>query len=288
MLYDRKYMQSPQAILERSVCDIIIILLITIFLIDSLVNLFLYPSPLKELLSFSWSRFSSGSLWTMITYGFLHEGPFHLLFNLLGIHFICRPIEHLLGSRKFIHFIIACLICGIIAWVPFNLESSRFIIGVSALVLGALCFFCLEKPNNPITLLLFFVLPVSLKPRWILYGTLGLELYGFVNSELHGAGGIAHSAHLGGMFCGLIFHLTTNGLIQFPFKFVSTPKFQNPLKNSKQSNFLKTNYRVNFGSSSSIREETDRILDKINSKGFGALTPREKETLEKAKKMLDS
>ena len=36
-----------------------------------------------------------------------------------------------------------------------------------------------------------------------------------------------------------------------------------------------------------LGEETDRILDKINSKGFGSLTIEEKETLEKAKKLLD-
>ena len=47
----------------------------------------------------------------------------------------------------------------------------------------------------------------------------------------------------------------------------------------------KTNYRVNFGDSS-LKAETDRILDKINDKGFGSLTVAEKETLEKAKKVV--
>ena len=51
--------------------------------------------------------------------------------------------------------------------------------------------------------------------------------------------------------------------------------------------FKKTKkFRVNFGESPSIKEETDRILDKINEKGFGSLTDSEKETLEKAKKLL--
>ena len=65
-----------------------------------------------------------------------------------------------------------------------------------------------------------------------------------------------------------------------PFKF--TFKHSNEQSLSKMSS--KTNYRVNFGDSS-LKAETDRILDKINDKGFGSLTVAEKETLEKAKKL---
>ena len=73
-----------------------------------------------------------------------------------------------------------------------------------------------------------------------------------------------------------------------PIKFTFLPaSSQNHNKSTKSLN-RKTNYKVNFGMSSSIKNETDRILDKINEKGFGSLTIAEKETLEKAKKLLDS
>ena len=119
-------------------------------------------------------------------------------------------------------------------------------------------------------------------------GTLGLEIYGFVNSEILGNGMIAHSAHLGGMACGAITYLIVQGKFVFPFRFT----FNRSVKGSSQSGhnqhlFKKTKkFRVNFGESASIKEETDRILDKINEKGFGSLTDSEKETLEKAKKLL--
>jgi hypothetical protein len=60
---------------------------------------------------------------------------------------------------------------------------------------------------------------------------------------------------------------------------------------------VKPRYRVNVGKprkaspapsskSPDLREEVDRILDKINSSGFGSLTNAEKETLNQARELL--
>jgi len=60
-------------------------------------------------------------------------------------------------------------------------------------------------------------------------------------------------------------------------------------KGSKSPKFAtkqKNKYTVNFDSHQSIQQEVDRILDKINSEGFGALNQREKSILEKAKNFL--
>ena len=48
-----------------------------------------------------------------------------------------------------------------------------------------------------------------------------------------------------------------------------------------------SNYTVNFSNRESIQEEVDRILDKINDEGFGALTEEEKSTLDRAKHILN-
>jgi hypothetical protein len=43
---------------------------------------------------------------------------------------------------------------------------------------------------------------------------------------------------------------------------------------------------VNLSNRDDLRAEVDRILDKINSQGFGALTEEEKRKLDEAKDML--
>ena len=288
MLYDRTYMQSPRELFKRSFCDQLIIYLISCFVLQAVLSLFFGAQFINELIGFGYNNLIKGYLWTFISYASAHDSPLHLILNLLGIHFIGRPVEEFIGNRKFKYLVLSSVLFGSIIWVFFNNSGYQYLVGSSAIVLACLCTFCLLQPNHPITLLLFFILPVRIKPKWVLLGTLGLEIYGFVNSEILGNGMIAHSAHLGGMACGAVIYLVVQGKLVFPFRFT----FDRSLKGSSQSGhnhnlFKKTKkFRVNFGESVSIKEETDRILDKINEKGFGSLTDSEKETLEKAKKLL--
>lgn len=284
MLYDRVYMKSPRNIFNRSFCDQLIVILVSSFLLQTLLGLIFGFSVINKTLAFGVSNLSDFYLWTVFTYGFVHDGPLHLIVNLLGIHFIGRPVEDSLGSHRFKIFCLFSLLFGLIAWIPFNYSPQNYIVGASSVVLATLCFFCLSRPNQPITLLILFILPVTIKPKWVLWGTLGLELYSFLMFEIKGSGAIAHSAHLGGMFFGLVFYLhyieKLKIPIRFKFTFLAKPTLPGMPENKA------SRYRVNFGSSDSIKAETDRILDKINAKGFGSLSQQEKETLEKAKKLL--
>ncbi len=284
MLYDRSYMKTPKEVFARSFTDSLIFSLIGFFLVHAIASLISDAKFINNFFAFSLDNFISGFIWTPFTYALLHDGPFHLIVNLLGLHFIGRPVETILGKSKYKLFCLSSVLLGLLVWTPFN-AHDQYIVGSSAIVLSALCFFCLNRPNEPITLLLFFILPAKIKPKWVLLGTLLLEIYGFFTVELYGFGAIAHSAHLGGMFCGLLFFLFHTGRFYFPFRIRFTKQAQ-PNRTHLQKSY-NSKYRVNFGSTDSIKKETDRILDKINSMGFGSLTTDEKETLEKAKKLLD-
>jgi hypothetical protein len=45
-------------------------------------------------------------------------------------------------------------------------------------------------------------------------------------------------------------------------------------------------YRINLSERESLKAEVDRILDKINTSGFGSLTAEEKRTLDAARTIL--
>ena len=288
MLYDRTYMQSPRELFKRSFCDQLIIYLISCFVLQAVLSLFFGAQVINDLMGFGYNNLMKGYLWTFITYASVHDGPVHLILNLLGIHFIGRPVEKFIGNRNFKYLVLSSIFLGAITWITFNSYGNQYLVGSSAIVLASLCTFCLFQPNYPITLLLFFILPVRIKPKWVLLGTFGLEIYGFVNSEIFGDGMIAHSAHLGGMACGAVTYLIVQGKLVFPFRFKFTRSGIGSSQPGHNRHLFKKakKFRVNFGESASIKEETDRILDKINEKGFGSLTDSEKETLEKAKKLL--
>ncbi len=280
-------MRGPRYDFRGSICDFLIILLIVCFIFQCLAVLTFGEVVILETTSLSYKSLASGYLWSLISYGLVHEGVFHLLFNILGLHFIGRIVSHSMSRNKFILFTVFSLLAGGLAWLLVNSSHSiNGLIGFSAAVLSYLTFYCMLRPHQPITLLLLFVLPVTLRPRFILLATLGLETYGLIFAELTSTGSIAHSAHLGGMLCGLILFVITEKKYLFPLRFrfgSNSTMSHSPQPNSSSS---ARKFKVNFTQESNIQQEIDRILDKINDQGFGSLTPAEKASLEKAKKIL--
>lgn len=295
MLYDRTYMKKPFANGFNSVIDKILLLLITCFVVQLLFEL-ISNSPHGRGIHFELFGFSSlfatnGYLWTPISYVFLHEGPFLLIMNLIGIHFICRSVERDLGTQNFYWLCALSAIFGSLCWLAINFTGTKPLAGFSTIVMASITFFCFTHPERPITLLLFFVLPISIKPKFLLLGLLGLELFGFVFWELRANQTINCSAHLGGMLSGaFVFRFLQSGK-QFPKIVFSGSRrkktsFKSKVFAPKRSS-AKASYAVDLSDQQSMQEEVDRILDKINENGFGALTQDEKNILEKAKGLLN-
>ena len=288
-------MQKSFSINSRSVVDILIIVLLCCFIINSIIGLFsnnLFTFFL-DYLYFSSTALSEFLIWTPVTYACFHDGPFHLILNVLGFYFIGKNVEVMMGKVNFCYLLALGSILGSLFWLVFN-SGGEYLVGSSAVVMACLSFYCLKQPDHPITLLLFFILPCKLKPRWILIGVLMIEMYGFLFSEINASSAIAHSAHLGGLSAGALVFLFLRSGREFPhFVLNITPsnKISKSIKavyKDSKINVDKNTYRVNFSNSAELQREVDRILDKINESGFGALTQDEKLTLDKAKGLLRS
>lgn len=232
----------------------------------------------------------TGKVWTLLTYGFLHDprNLLHILANVLAIYFLGRELIPLLGTRRFVGVYLATVVTGGLLWLATNWQAQGLVFGASAAACGLLIIYAGFFPHRPITFLLFFILPVTLKPKHIAITLLLLDLAGFAFYEVLGAAspfGVAHSAHLGGMLAGWVY-----------FRYVHDRAW----RLTWPSRRAKTNPRtaaMDFPADESddgdlppstrdLRAEVDRILDKINSEGFGALTPEEKRLLDSAKDLL--
>jgi len=279
----------------NSIIDRILILLIACFVFQLLVELAAGLPHGKGIhfktFALSSHFFSSGYLWTILSYPFLNQGPFLLLMNLIGIHFICRAVEQELGKRNFLWLCALSTFSGGFLWLGLNYQAEQQLCGFTPILMASLTYFCFSNPDRPITLLLFFVLPISIKPRYLLLSLLGIELFGFVFWELRGNLTVNCSAHLGGMLSGaFVFRYLLSGK-EFPkFVFVNSRSKKSSgitkLFRKKQS-VKNPSYAVDFSDQQDLQEEVDRILDKINENGFGALTQEEKNILEKAKGLLN-
>jgi membrane associated rhomboid family serine protease len=236
-----------------------------------------------------------GRVWTLVTYVLLHGGLLHLLFNCLGIFFLGREVVPLLGHARFIQFYLGSAAFGALVWLAFHAWSGAApLVGASACIAAMFILFACVYPEREITFLLFFVLPVTVKPKYLAWALLGFDLLGLLASELPGSQfdtGIAHSAHLGGMLAGWLYfrvvyarhgfdRVSGTSLLRLPawLKRGPSPAAAAPTPPAEAAS--------RPPGTVDLRAEVDRILDKINSHGFGALTADEKRLLDEAKDLL--
>lgn len=136
--------------------------------------------------------------WQLVSYGFLHGSFNHLFFNMFAVWMFGTPLERAWGTQRYSLFFVVCVVGAAVAQLTVQLFEGGIYptIGASGGVFGLLLAFGVMWPENRIFLLFF---PVPIKAKWfvLIYG--GIELIlGFTRTMP----GIAHFAHLGGMFFG--------------------------------------------------------------------------------------
>ncbi len=250
-----------------------------------------------QLMALSPSSLLGGRVWTLLSYAVLHDGPLHLLFNCLGLFFFGRELMPLLGNARFLRFYAGAILLGGLAWLGVALlGNGGALAGASAGVAALFILFACIYPEREITFLLLFVLPVTVKPKYLAWGLLAFDGIGLIFGELPNAifpSGIAHSAHLGGMLAGWLYFRLVYARHGFDRASGGTlVEFPHWLRRRQEgAAHVSPASKVDLGrapaaSPAHLRAEVDRILDKINSHGFGALTEQEKKLLDDAKDLL--
>ncbi|MFC3417023.1 rhomboid family protein [Algoriphagus hitonicola] len=257
-----------------------------------LISYFMLPASLARLLTQPWSLF---------TYMFLHEGLFHILFNMLFLYWFGQLIHQFLGSRKLTNlYVLGGLAGGVFYLLIYNLApyfsssvDSSLMLGASAGVFAIVVGAATLSPNTTFFLLLLG--PVKIKYIAIFYVILS-----FVNSAGANAGG--ELAHLGGALIGYLYIIQLRRGVDlgvpvqkvgifFENLFSRNPSkikvsFRRPkAKTGTFSSYSKpTDTTSKVGSTKRSSEETsqeeiDRILDKIAERGYESLNKEEKRKL---------
>lgn len=214
--------------------------------------------------------------WTILTYMFLHQGFFHLLFNMLWLYWLGELFFEYLGKQKLYQvYVLGGLAGAFIYLIAFEtlplfqpVKENAIALGASAGVLGIVVATATLLPNYEVKLLLFgFV-----KLKWLAFGVVVVD---FLSLSGNQAGG--HLAHLGGALAGYLFikQISSNTWFDKPLKTI-TNLFK-PKPKLKVHHHAKTNGPYN-------QDEVDLILEKISKSGYDSLNSREKEVLFKASK----
>ncbi|MBI2513425.1 MAG: rhomboid family intramembrane serine protease [Opitutae bacterium] len=295
MLSDRSYMRSDYPRETTSALTWLLSAVIAGSVLQFVFNFFLNSDAFLRLFALSPGGLLQGKVWTLLTFTFLHANVLHLVVNALGLFLIGREIAPMLGSRGIAQFSVGASLLGGLAWFATHYWAGTpaTLVGASAVVAAMFVFFACVAPEREITFLLFFVLPITLRPKIAAWIFLTLSVLGFFFNELAGGalgwgGGIAHSAHLGGMLAGWLYYrffYANNGWDRAADAgFLSRPLFR---RRRQPAAVPQTGTSpIVPAAPADLRAEVDRILDKINSHGFGALTEQEKRLLDDAKDLL--
>lgn len=253
------------------------------------ISYLMMPASLPRLMTQPWSIFS---------YMFLHEGIFHILFNMLFLYWFGLLIHQNLGSRKLANLYILGGLFGALFYViiynlaPYfsNSVDSSLMLGASAGVFAVVVGAATLTPNT--TFFLILIGPVRIKYIAIFYVILS-----FANSIGANAGG--ELAHLGGALLGFLYITQLRKGVDLGIPVQKVGIFFENLFSGRRSN-VKVSYRKekttgggfgSFGSPSAktttpvakseiaTQEEIDRILDKIADRGYEALNKEEKRKL---------
>ncbi len=227
-------------------------------------------------------------VWQFFTYMFLHGGIGHIFWNMFGLWMFGAELEYNWGSKDFLQYYVICGIGGgVLVWLTSFTGLSNPVattIGASGAIFGILAAFGMMWPDRMIFVL--GILPMRAINFVIIFGVLNL-LQGLTGT----GGNIAVFAHVGGAVTGFVY-------LKFGWRIMAyVESWWDNLRESfrAQSKGFKVvdggrKKKGSGGRSSNgaphpdLRDEVDRILDKIAHDGMDSLNDRERRILEDASK----
>src|SRR5262249_37094425 len=102
-----------------------------------------------------------GAVWQLVTYLFLHDGFFHILFNMLALWMFGCELERTWGYRRFLFYYFLTGIGAGLTVVSINHNSLGATVGASGAIYGILMAYGMLFPDRMI--LLWFVVPIAAK-----------------------------------------------------------------------------------------------------------------------------
>ena len=140
--------------------------------------------------------FENGNFYRLLTANFLHDGPTHLIMNMMGLYILGEPTESMIGKKKFILMYIVSALCTTLLCafinIWFNPNIFEPVIGASGAVLGiggCLAGMALYRKFFKI----HHIFEIDYQPLLVMLG---------LNIALGLVPGISFAGHLGGILGG--------------------------------------------------------------------------------------
>jgi membrane associated rhomboid family serine protease len=262
---------------RRSVVTLLIVVSVMAFIAQTFAEI-AAPGFVAQWLCLSWHGIQEGYYWQFLTYMFIHGAPgapgysppigvVHLFINMLTLYFVGREVEAISGPK---HLLAMYLLGGVVGGLGQILAfpGSGGVTGASAGVCAVLIAFTTILPEYELTLLLFFVIPVRLRAKYVGWLVAGGAV---VMATFRLMPDVAHVAHLGGCVVGWIYARQLG--FGNPW-WIQRRMVERRQREERLARMDPDQYMV---------EEIDPILEKISREGIRSLTRRERRILERGR-----
>ncbi|MFO0943260.1 MAG: rhomboid family intramembrane serine protease [Pirellulales bacterium] len=280
-LYEREYYQDSSDFQPvrpwngRSMISILIIINVAVFLGNFIFGS-VTENPVNEHLWLHPSDLSNPARWyRLLGNGFAHSKDItHILFNMLGLYLMGQVVELKYGRGEFLRFYLITIILCSLGWALkhrlFGATDidNRVLLGASGGVTAVTMLFVFNFPN--MTLHAFGVVPIK---SWV-FGifVVVMNLFGTAKYQVGQAEQVAYDVHLiGAGFAAIYFYAGLN------FGAIGTVwgKLAGMMKSKPKLKIHEPESAV----ADSVKEEADRILEKLHREGQDSLTAQERKTL---------
>lgn len=139
-------------------------------------------------------------VWQLITYSFLHGSLLHLGLNMVAIWMFGAALERRWDDLRYLlTYLLSVAVAAMtqIAVSGYSLHAGGPVIGASGGVFGLLLAYAMYFPNRAIVIIFLPFIRIPARTFVLCYGIVEL-LLGVTNT----ISGVAHFAHLGGLFGG--------------------------------------------------------------------------------------
>lgn len=299
MLADRYYMRRSPFSVEWSATLVILVANVAAFLLQNFVG-YVSAFPTIRYFALSVDGLRDGYVWQLLTYQFMHGGWLHLLLNCWAIYIFGREVESTLGAKSFLTLyftsgvvggLCQVLVGGLAEHFSHSAWALRFAaptVGASAGAFGLVAAFAMLYPERPLMLLLFFIIPVNMRAKFLLLFSAALAGLGIVFA----LDNVAHAAHIGGMVTGILFvRYAGHWHWHWPrLRRTTAPPPRRLVTVRPRASALWAHDSIpadaDLPPDEFLSKEVDPILDKISAHGIHSLTDRERRILESARERM--
>lgn len=213
--------------------------------------------------------------WSIVSYGFLHAGFFHILFNCIGLYFLGNLFIQYFTQKQLLNFyLLGTLFGGVLYLFSLNffpLFEGRIsnLVGASAGVSAIFVGITTYMPNFQVRIPL-----IGYVKLWVICAIyVGFDVLGLIGANAGGS-----FAHLGGALFGY-FYVSQASNKEIKLFDGLCNLFKRKPKKMKTVYKSKSRRKTATPNKDMNQQKIDAILDKISKSGYDTLSDKEKEFL---------